>query len=150
MAERLLWKEDEGYDIHVLRGGPASKALDSALALDSSTNALPPKFTPRFKNAANLGVSVDPKTGEVTAQAQPGGGTKFPNFNFIITAQQIIGGSGTLETKIRVHVHESIQQIWLTPSTLSAHIGADERRFTVLALFDDGTVGDITNCLCSD
>jgi hypothetical protein len=145
MVERLLWKEDEGYDIHVLRGGPASKALDSALVLDSSTNALPPKFTPRFKNAANLGVSVDPKTGEVTAQPQPATGTKFPNFNFIITAQQIIGGSGTLETKIRVHVHESIQQIWLTPSTLSAHIGADERRFTVLALFDDGTVGDITN-----
>src|SRR5262245_27762733 len=34
MVERLLWKEDEGYDIHVLRGGPASKALDSALVLD--------------------------------------------------------------------------------------------------------------------
>jgi hypothetical protein len=146
MAQPLLWKLDEGYDIHVLRGGPSSKALDSALVLDTSTNALPPKFIPHFKGApGNLGVTVDPKTGEVTAQAQSPSPPTFPNFNFIMTAQQIVGGVGTSETKIRVHIHESIQQIWLTPPTLSAHLGSDECRFTVLALFGDGTIGDITD-----
>jgi hypothetical protein len=143
----LLWKEGEGYDIHVLRGGPASKALDGSLLLDQSTNALPPVFAAHFKGAPNnFGVDVNTATGEVTASPHPGSDQpKFPNFNFLMTARQVVGGAATYETKIRIHIHDSIEKIWLTPSTLTVHVGSDEHRFTVLALFDDGTVGDITD-----
>lgn len=147
MADPLEWKEGEGYDIHVLRGGPASKVLDNSLLLDTSTNALSPSFTAHFKGAPNNhGVDVNASTGEVTASAHPGSPQpKFPNFNFLMTARQIVGGVGTYETKIRIHVHDTVEKIWLTPSTLTIHLGSDENRFTVLALFDDGTVGDITD-----
>lgn len=147
MADPLGWKEREGYDIHLLRGGPASKALDNSLALDTSSTALPPTFSAHFKGApSNLGVDVNQASGEVTAAIQPGSPQpQFPNFNFLMTATQVVGGVSTRETKIRMHVHESIQKIWLTPATLTIHVGSDECRFTVLALFDDGTVGDITD-----
>src|SRR5215217_6530613 len=132
MADTLEWKEGEGYDIHVLRGGSASKALDGSLHLDQSTSALPPVFVPHFKGAPNNhGVDVLTSTGEVSATAHPGSPQpKFPNFNFLMTARQIVGGVGTYETEIRFHIHDSIQNIWLTPSTLTVHVGSDECRFT--------------------
>jgi hypothetical protein len=44
----------------------------------------------------------------------------------------------------RVHIHESVKQIWLTPAALTVHVAADRPKFTVLAEFEDGVVGDIT------
>ncbi len=44
----------------------------------------------------------------------------------------------------RVHVHTSIKDIWLTPSTLTIPKGSNNCRFTVLAEFTDATIGDIT------
>src|SRR5712692_2750630 len=141
------WKDGEGYDIHVLRGPLKSKSLLTSLQVDTSPNALKPVFTPNFTGASSvLGVSVDSTTGEVTATAQPAGQpNKFPSFNFLIKAHQAVGGVATYETEIRVHVHNSIKSIWLTPSSLTPHAGSDECRFTVLARFDDDTVGDITD-----
>jgi len=143
----LQWKDGEGYDIHVLRGGPPSKALDQSLDLDPQfpPAQFPLTFTPHFKGQPNaFGLKVDTTTGEVTAAAQPNPpDAKFPNFNFLMTANQTLAGS-TLDTVIRIHIHDSIKKIWLTPSSLIVHEDADDRRFTVLALFDDDTVGDIT------
>lgn len=103
-----------------------------------------PVFLPHFQQtAAGHGVTVDPGNGQVTAAT--GAAAPFQNFNFIMTARQIIGGVGTLETQIRVHVHRGVKKIWLTPETLSPRLGSDEMRFTVLAQFDDDTVGDITD-----
>jgi hypothetical protein len=135
MADPLLWKDGTGYDIHVLRGGPPSKPLNDNLLLDTGSNARLPTFTAHFKGAPNnFGVDVDAGTGAVTAASQPGGGSpKFPNFNFLITAQQIVGGASTKETTIRIHVHDTLQKIWLSPATLTIHLGADECRFSVLA-----------------
>jgi hypothetical protein len=148
----LLWKEGEGYDLHLLRGvddthrAPPSKALVDSLLIDPSfpVNQFPIVFDPHFKGAPNsqpLGVNVDTATGVVTATT-PSGPDKLRNF--LMTASQNVTGGDTTETIIRVHLHGSIQKIWLTPSTLTVHARADERRFTVLALFDDGVVGDIT------
>jgi hypothetical protein len=141
----LRWKEGEGYDIHVLRDGPSSKALDGSFSnLDPGGPA--PDFEPRFRGAGtpnNHGVTVTTNTGEVTATAHPS--PVQPKLrNFLMIARQNLAG-GPLETIIRVHVHDSVQKLWLTPSTLSVPMGATERRFTVLALFDDGVVGDISD-----
>ncbi|WP_050024137.1 M64 family metallopeptidase [Verrucomicrobium sp. BvORR034] len=144
MADPLPWKEGGGYDVHVLRGGPASEPLDVQLELSQDPNALAPVFLPHFQQSAvNHGVTVDPGNGQVTAAT--GAAAPFQNFNFLMTARQVIGGVGTLETQIRVHVHGSVKKLWLTPETLNPRVGSDEMRFTVLAQFDDDTVGDITD-----
>jgi hypothetical protein len=141
MANLLMWKDGEGYDIVVLRNQVPSKALDSTLDIDPNfpLAQFPLQFDPHFKGAPNAqGVQVDTTTGVVTASPAP-----TPNLrSFVMTARQ----TGTsLETVIRFHVRESIKKIWLTPSSLTTHEGADECRFTVLAQFDDDTVGDITD-----
>jgi hypothetical protein len=140
MAHLLMWKDGEGYDIHVLRNQVSSKALDSKFDIDPNfpLSQFPLEFEPHFKGAPNAqGVQVDTTTGVVTASPAPA-----PNLrNFLMTARQ----TGTnLETVIRVHIHDSINRIWLTPPSLTTHEGADECRFTVLAQFDDDTIGDIT------
>jgi hypothetical protein len=150
MVNHLQWKEGEGYDIYVLRGvddqhrAPESKALDKNFEIDPNfpLAQFPLEFVARFKGAPNAhGVKVDTATGVVIATASPA----QPKLrNFLITARQDVGGGNTNETIIRIHVHDSIQKIWLTPSTLTVRRGSDEQRFTVLALFDDGVVGDIT------
>ena len=141
------WKDGEGYDIHILRGPLKSKPLLNSLEVDTSANAMKTSFTPNFTAASSvLGVTVDSTTGEVTATPQPAGQPNtFPSFNFLIKAHQAVGGVATYETEIRVHVHNSIKSIWLTPSSLTPHVGSDECRFTVLARFDDDVVADITD-----
>jgi hypothetical protein len=139
----LLWSDGEGYDIHVLRTGPASKSLVDAFSnLDPSGPSL--VFTPHFKGQpANYGVTVAIDTGIVTATAHPS--PAQPKLrNFLMTASQALA-SGALETVIRIHVHDSVEKIWATPLTLGAHMGTSEARFTILALFDDGVIGDITD-----
>jgi hypothetical protein len=148
----LKWKDGEGFDIHLLRKGPPSKALDASFDLDPQATQIPVLFTPHFKGApsgdtfSGQGVTVKTKTGEVTAAAAPA--APAPKLrNFLMTASQNLGQGDTAETVIRFHLHDSIQKIWLTPATLTIHgsSAADNYRFTVLALFDDGAVGDITD-----
>jgi hypothetical protein len=146
----LAWKEGEGYDIHVLRGGQASKALDSTIDVDPQLLAqFPLAFIPHFKGAPNssaLGVQVNPATGAVTAKAHPAApNPKFPNFNFLMTVRQNSGQGNIVETLIRIHIHDTVKKFWLTPPTLTIHTHSDECRFTVLAQFDDDVVGDITD-----
>jgi hypothetical protein len=141
MAGPVRWKEGEGYDVHVLRGGPPSKPLDGALERDPAGSLT---FVPRFKGAPNnFGVSIDGATGVVTASILQGA----PSFNFLLTARQTVAGTPS-ETIIRIHVHDSVKKIWLTPAALPVYLGSPECRFTVLAMFDrdpDGVVGDITD-----
>jgi hypothetical protein len=146
-AFQLEWKEGEGYDIHVLRGSDATTPGLPSKALDASFKTqFQLAFEPHFKGAPRataLGLSVVTGTGVVTATAHPS--TSQPKLrNFLMTARQDDQQGNIFETVIRIHVHDSIKKIWLTPSSLTIHEFADECRFTVLALFDDDTVGDIT------
>jgi hypothetical protein len=77
----------------------------------------------------------------VTVGSLPGG-PKLRNFIIICKVQEAIN---SLETRIRIHVHESISRVWLTPNPLTAREGATGVRLSVLAKFADGTIGDITN-----
>jgi IgA Peptidase M64 len=142
----LKWIEGEGYDIHVLRTPQnlpqlPSKPLDASFEIDSQFAQFPLTFIPHFKG--NQGVNVVPATGVVTASPPPDPANKLRNF--LMTARQDVGGGDIFENIIRIHLHESIQKIWLTPSSLTVHARDSDCRFTVLALFDDGTVGDITD-----
>ena len=107
-------------------------------------------FTPNFFSPAspprNGGVTVDTATGRITVDTTL---PSSPLRNFVVeaTVKTKPSSSRTLTTPValRVWVHDAIQGLWLTPSALTIHQGADGLRFTVLAAFA-GTwaTGDIT------
>jgi hypothetical protein len=145
---KLAWKEGAGYDVHLLRGGRQSATLRDFLVLDgralTSSEADLVAFVPQLIAGPDKhGVEIDPQTGTVRALAHPDPG--FPKVtNFLLSA--VFPDSGiTREVEIRIHVHDSINAIWLTPKTLTIHLDANECRFTVFARFSDRVVGDITD-----
>jgi hypothetical protein len=154
-APPLTWKEDEGTDVHLLRDGPESKRLIDTLDLDPGQAASVAFIPNLLGSVGDHGVEVTADIGVVKAKPHPNpnpdpnADPPFPKVrNFLLAAVFDDGAGHTSQTEIRVHLHDSVEEIWLTPSTLSIHQGADECRFTVLARFDDnvdGPVGDITD-----
>jgi hypothetical protein len=149
-APPLKWKEDEGYDLHLLRGGPSSKRLIDSLDLDAGQQSSVTFLYNLLGGSDHHGVELDVSAGVVTALPHPD--PSFPRVTNFLLSALFAGPQGTHETAIRIHVHDSdspdsVKDIWLTPSTLMIHQGADddECRFTVLARFKDGVVGDITD-----
>ena len=114
-------------------------------------------FQPLFKGAAaggtfsGQGIEVDMSTGEVTVEALP---RPLPKNNFIIvaTATNAADHSTIATETIRVHIHTSVTAFALTPQTLTVRPAATTRadpelthyRFALRAMFDDGTMGDLT------
>src|SRR5438132_5877788 len=142
MANKSRWQESEGYDVHLLRGGPASKPLRDALAVTAPLDAI--VFIPNLAGGAeDHRIEVDTQNGIVTALAIPP--PKYKVNNFILSVVYA-GPHGQEETAIRIHVHDAVEQIWLTPSSVWVHQGTNETLFTVLGRFKDGVVGDITGC----
>src|SRR5262249_16685721 len=146
MPDPLPWKPNQGYDIHVLRGGPASKSLVGSVNLPAGNVPSTLKFSPQIDGDLNkFGLSVNQSTGEVAASVPPQNTSQAVINNFLMTVSVQDSSAKTYETEIRIHIHDSVTDIWLTPSTLTIHKGANESRFTVLASFNDGVVGDITD-----
>jgi hypothetical protein len=154
----------EGYDIHVLRGstslplrsilmlvednGNVTRADSATLPADVPTNNI--VFTGEFEifgaqpanTQAGHGVSLNVTTGEVTATPNP----PTPRVrSFIVNVNiNLTGGDALGPLPIRFHIHENVTQIWLTPAILTLPGDAAGHRLTVLARFDDDTIGDIT------
>jgi hypothetical protein len=148
MADPLLWNAGEGYDIHVLRGGAASKSLSAAFNLPANANLATLRFDPGFDPApGKFGVTVNATTGEVIASPPPTDTSRTDINNFLITASVQDNASKVYSTELRVYVHDAIDDIWLTPSSLTIRMDSDKTRFTVLAAFSDGVIGDITDWL---
>ena len=97
-------------------------------------------FTTQFSPAV-AGFTLNPITGALTFGTMPSGARLR---NFVVCARVVLTDSKILEKKIRIHVHDDIERLWLTPGSLSAPPASSSRRFSVLAEFDDGVVGDIT------
>ena len=144
MAPPLRWKENEGFDIHLLRNGPASKPLIDALEFPPGQQAKI-VFLPRLAAGSDVhGVGVVSSTGVVNAITPPD--ATFPKVrNFVLTATFTQAPGQNFEAEMRVHIHDSVKDLWLTPPTLSIHKDSDECRFTVLARVTDDCVGDITD-----
>jgi hypothetical protein len=151
----IFWNLSEGLDIHVLAGETSPSLLDLLIIQDDSTppkavfaNASPAdvasiRFRPNFVSTAspprNGGVRVDTTNGKVTVGAAP----TLPSFVLEATVKTTdVRTLGPIP--IRVLVHKTIEEIWLTPPTLTIRQGAPGQRLTVLARFDDDTIGDIT------
>ena len=109
--------------------------------------------SPDKKRFVDFGIDIDKSSGAmVLTQPTVPVAEPWPH-NFIVEAvvKQNPGGPANVPpAAIRVHVHERVEKIWLTPNRLTIRrrtaSGAERtwHRFTVRAQFDDGTVGDIT------
>jgi hypothetical protein len=155
----------EGYDLHVVRN-TTSKPLTEILrirneqrrsfpanALPSSLGVTKVEFIPNFKEEQTVGtsvvkghgISVNTSNGSVEVLREfP---TKPRLSNFLIIAKvhhNTPNVANPLELPIRVHAHKEVIDLWLTPSTLTIAQGADGQQFSVLARFDDETIGDIS------
>jgi hypothetical protein len=173
----IFWYGNTGRDIHVLRGGVTRDLISESLRFDDGT---PPRdgmprgvfaekylvdvadvtltFTPLFKHSPQgddfvgdqNGITVSKTTGVVTVKPAIGINVKH---NFIIEVEaKNDGDARVFHEKIRVHVHGSIDQVWLTPDRLTLRPIDDFGplihtiyRFSVRAQFDDGTIGDLTD-----
>lgn len=143
-APPLRWKEGKGFDLHLLRNGPSSKPLIDDLDIDPAQKSKV-LFLPRLDAGSDLhGVGVISATGVVNAITPPD--ASFPKVrNFILTATYTHAPGENYEAEMRVHIHDAVEALWLTPPTLTIHKDFDECRFTVLARFTDKCVGDITD-----
>jgi hypothetical protein len=154
----FLWGDEDEFDLHLLRGDSSADLLDGLFVSDGSPNFIPaagPGLPADFLGVSfacdvlpaklvQQGITIDAKGRiNLTASSPPAPILR----NFLVHARATHTNPALpspLEVDIRVHVHESVMQIWLTPTALTVHVGADGLKFTVLAEFDDGVVGDIT------
>src|SRR5262245_6941681 len=140
MANGRFWKEGEGYDVHLLRGGPPSKKLRDALDLTGGGLGSI-AFIPNLAGTpADHGIEVNAQDGIVQALLAPPPMHSVHNFILSVVIKLT---TGPAETDIRIHVHDDVEEIWLTPTSLAVHQGTNETRFTVLARFRDGVFNDV-------
>jgi len=150
-----------GFDIHLVRQAGADSTtgpLLPMLALDfvdehgeTTTEAMPhPGFTVVFaltvpKPAAGYRSRFDfdlvPADGTITLSATPSANVVH-NFIVIATVTETATGK-VLSAKIRVHLHAGLTALHLEPSLLRIHAGTSAR-FSLLAEFQDQTVGDVS------
>jgi hypothetical protein len=109
-----------------------------------------------FNTFLGFGIELDRATGELRVGAWPS--TSPAPACFMVEAKVARNGTGGPQFEpapLRIHVHRSIDRIWLTPHRLSirfppasefADHGFAETNyaFTVRARFDDATTGDFT------
>jgi hypothetical protein len=166
---RIAWAVGYEQDIHVVAGQKTRTLNDVLYIFDSTTptkgrlanayigQAHPTvslTFNGLFKGAPNaLGIHVDDKTGQVSVDAALPAVRKN-NFIIEVTVTDSKDGSTASET-IRVHVHESVISVALTPAAMTIRPSTAKRsqpeptsyRFTVRATFKDNkdkTMGDLT------
>lgn len=168
--KRLVWDPGANRDVHLLRGATSRELISTGLRVVDETGSAPDApnyllltpgdrivFTPQFKRTSapgadyennELGFRVDQRTGAVTASVQH---TRIKH-NFVIEIQGVNQDgsvSSNIET-IRVHVHDSVTDAWLTPDPLTIRPTSSARpdlnliRFTLRVQFDTGVVGDLT------
>jgi hypothetical protein len=159
----VRWLNEAGFDIHVLEGG-ISQHLDSRVEVlldgvwltrqpldpdDPSSPKLPSSVTFRFvaevaASPASLGLTISDALGSV-AVTKPRPAHPFRVDNFLLRVEVFEGTSKFATTpRLRVHVHETLDGLWLAPRQLTLRAGASPQYFSVLALFGDGTIGDLT------
>lgn len=154
-------------DLHVLAGTTSRELLEDLVVVPDTGPALSAAaylanwtetvidFTPLFRHTPlpttrqGHGLTVSRDTGAIEADAGP---VRIRNFMMEITIRDNAGAT-PFTLYIRVHVHGSIQDVWLTPASLTVHPAEHPRaqrqvtwyRFAVRAQFDDGTVGELTD-----
>ncbi|MEU5261517.1 hypothetical protein [Amycolatopsis sp. NPDC021455] len=153
---RLKWADTAATDLH-LTPGLSSPELVRLLRVDDLTDEtltqdqpLPAgatvTFTPQLK-PGDHGLELT-AAGEVTVKT-----LALRGHSFLLKVS--LDRDPAITTRIRIHVHEKVSALWLTPARLTVRQGSSRARFSVLGLFDqvldgtvvvsEGVIGDITN-----
>jgi hypothetical protein len=148
----LMWLDTNASDIHLLPGlvspqlkrllRPTKRDASGAVSMEEFSNmtSVTLSFAAQFAGApASHGVTVDVATGEVAVAPA---GSKLHSFIITASAKE---AAVTVTRRIRVNLHGSISKMWLTPARLTVRKNSKNMRLSLLAQFDDGTIGDITN-----
>lgn len=134
----FLWVYDEGgsYRLSEWKNHSGIKSVE---------------FIPNLRNPLKYGITVDVDNGAVTYTSPEKTIPKLRNFLIEIN---ITPNAPTATNKIiltiRVHVHDKLKEIWLTPNPFTVHADTDTSILTVLAKFDDDIVGEVTDWTISD
>jgi hypothetical protein len=117
------------------------------------------EFRPVFRSDDNpdefVGFGIHVNRSDGTVRVDPGPPPQHQPSNFLVEATVTLNGGVPAPgefpvSRLRIHVHGSVAQVWLTPPGLGIRrpvaTGACQTNygFTVRAQFDDGTVGDVT------
>ncbi len=167
----IFWPERRRVDLHVLRGKSTPDFSDTHLQFQQTNGSTTParsylnnaddvtlEFKPLFKGVSHVvngskifsghGIHVNTETGLVKVDAAA---PAIPKRNFIMEFVVTNKSDGKKFTgAIRVHVHGSVHEAWLTPSTLTVRPTEATRphqtwyRFSVRVQFDDGVVADLS------
>ena len=147
---KIGWATTNGYDLHLLTGTVSPRLDHRLFILDDLDNAqrvdkapgVTRSFTARFAGAPSAhGVTMDPATGEITVKST----MPTPRLRSFLVTAEVNHPSFTFRLRLRVYVHASISAAWLTPNPLTIRESPNAMRLTLLARFDDGVIGDITN-----
>lgn len=161
------------FDAHLLAGDSTASMRDSISVRLTEVNDNGPPVD-RFRSVANatagttpqitiefaggfegsevaphhaMGVTFDWQNGTATADDPlPPADERLQNFMMRAIATAHNGAEVTnAEAWVRVHVHERLRKIWLTPNPLTVRRDAHATvRLTLLGEFDDGVVADLT------
>jgi hypothetical protein len=170
---KAFWNKNRALDLHVIKGESSPDLRRKHVAVtkpdgssetagDYLDDPINPKdikveFKPLFKGVSDPakphifvggGVEVDTTTGVVKVK------DPLPNphlRNFIMVVEVTNNEDGKVYTlSVRIHIHGSVTDFWLTPPTLTIRPNGPGRpdltkyMFTARARFDDGTLGDVT------
>jgi hypothetical protein len=161
----IRWVPGFEFDRHVFRQFPDWPGLDGFLqafdddptvgtqgqyvlsARPAASDITSVRFTPRFAGApSNHGVDVSTSTGAITLDPPPSPSPALGNFLLEIEVEHTSPNLPTpVRNGVRIHVHDALSAIRLTPDPLVGRQGALNVRFTVLARFGDGIVGEVTD-----
>src|SRR5436190_6624521 len=147
----LRWVDNAAQDVHLIPGyvGPrlsevlwAAQTVGDAVRADKLPAPITVAFAANFTaSPATANVAVDASNGRVTVKALP----PPPRLlDFVVTAT-VTEGTNVFRAHRRFRIHGDIARSWLTPDPLSVRQNARNIRFTVLAEFEDGTYGDLTD-----
>jgi hypothetical protein len=147
----VFWPWTHAFDLHLLPG-TTSPRLDQLLWTNDTrgtkrADAPHPGTTVSFKAQfdgapARHGVTMNATTGQITVANPLPAGPRLRSFLVDGSAKE---GATTVTARVRVHVHDGLTRIWLTPAPLTARRDAKDIRLSILAQFTDGVIGDITN-----
>lgn len=163
----------QGEDIHLLRNNtdfdlstyfkkrngiamsfsiPLVDQYDTSLSIysDSGTMFYAGAYSPSAGEYEFNNIILKEATGIINANTAPN--DYLRNFvlrvNLVFKYNKIGGGIETVQKSlfIRVHLHNSVSKIWLTPNPISIYNDSDSVvKCHLYAKFDDGVIGDISS-----
>ncbi len=121
---------------------------DNGTARNGRADNLPQDVKVKFFSLDTLpGVTLDPVTGEVeVASPLPAAapGKPWPQ-QYWVHCDVTQAGNKIDTVGVKLWIHSELDRVWMTPEKLTVRQNQNGVRFSLLARFKDGTMGDLSN-----